>query len=70
MRSVTFSGFKKQASSFINDVKKGEIILIKRHGKAVAKISPVLENASKTPSWKNPRFKIGNKGSRLVEGNS
>lgn len=65
MKSVTFSDFRKQASSFLNDVENGETILVMRHGKAVAEISPVLENESKIPSWKKPGLKLVTKGAGL-----
>ena len=37
MRTVTFTQFRRNASSLITDVEKGEIVRILRHGRPVAR---------------------------------
>ena len=50
MKTVSFTEFRKHAAEFLDEVERGEVIRILRHGKAVADISPVhVENK---PSWK------------------
>ena len=65
MKSVTFTEFRKHASTLIDDVEKGEIVRILRHGRPVAEISPVSGGSSETPSWKRPGLKLATKGISL-----
>ncbi|MBW2182333.1 MAG: type II toxin-antitoxin system Phd/YefM family antitoxin [Deltaproteobacteria bacterium] len=65
MKNVTFTEFRKQASSLFNDVEKGEIIHVIRHGKPIAEISPISKNNSDTPSWKRPALNLVTKGAGL-----
>ncbi|HOO73182.1 MAG TPA: type II toxin-antitoxin system Phd/YefM family antitoxin [Spirochaetota bacterium] len=41
MKTATFSDFRNNAKQYFDEVEKGEIIQIYRHGKPVAIISPV-----------------------------
>ena len=50
MKTTSFTEFRKHAAEFLDEVEKGEVVRILRHGKAVADISPV--HAENTPSWK------------------
>jgi prevent-host-death family protein len=50
MITTNFSEFRKHAAEFLDEVEKGEVVRILRHGKAVADIRPVL--ADDKPSWK------------------
>jgi len=65
MISVTFTEFRKEASTLFSAVENGEIIQIIRHGKPIAKISPYQENIDDTPSWKKKRIKKSIKGELL-----
>jgi len=65
MKTVNFTEFRKHASSLLDDVEKGEIIHILRHGKPVAELSPLVKSAQKTPSWKKPGLKLATKGIAL-----
>ena len=38
MRIVNFTEFKSNASSLLSAVEKGEIVIVMRHGKPIAKI--------------------------------
>jgi antitoxin (DNA-binding transcriptional repressor) of toxin-antitoxin stability system len=62
MKTMNFTDFRKNASSLLDDVEKGEIIRILRHGRPVAEISPVTGDTKETPSWKKPGLKLVTKG--------
>jgi prevent-host-death family protein len=65
MITITFTEFRNRASALLDDVEKGEIVRILRHGKPVADISPVVDDASDIPSWKQPAMKLSAKGIAL-----
>jgi prevent-host-death family protein len=58
MKTTNFTEFRKHAAEFLDEVEKGEVVRILRHGKAVADISPVV--ADDKPSWKKapPRIQL------------
>ncbi len=64
MRTITFTEFRKQASSVLSAVEKGEVVVVMRHGKPVAEISPVTP-PTQTPSWKRPGLRLTAKGLEL-----
>ena len=64
MKTVSFTEFRKHASNLFSDVENGEKLLIMRHGKAIAEITPVL-NESKSPSWKKQGLRLSIKGAEL-----
>jgi prevent-host-death family protein len=41
MKTATFSEFRNHAKQYLDEVEKGEIIQIYRHGKPVALLSPI-----------------------------
>jgi prevent-host-death family protein len=53
MKTATFSEFRNNAKKYFDEVEKGEIIRIFRHGKPVAILSPV-EQRDMT-RWRNAR---------------
>lgn len=65
MKTVNFTEFRNNASQFLSAVEKGEIIIVMRHGKAIAKISPpeLLENDQQF--WKKPALRLIAKGKNL-----
>lgn len=67
MRNVTFTEFQKNVSLLISEVENGEGLQLMRHGKAVAKISPVQVEETKYPSWKNPGLRLRTKGRGLSQ---
>ncbi len=67
MRSVTFTEFRKNASELISCVEKGESLLVLRHGRPVAAISPPTGPHGDTPSWKKPGLRLAAKGVSLAE---
>lgn len=67
MKAVTFTDFRKKASSYFSDVENGEVLVITRHGKAIAEIIPAENNELRVPSWKKPRSRIAIKGSNISQ---
>ncbi|MBI4560001.1 MAG: type II toxin-antitoxin system Phd/YefM family antitoxin [Candidatus Hydrogenedentes bacterium] len=65
MRTVTITEFRKSASALLGLVKNGETLLILRHGRPIAKVSPVSTPNHAVPSWKRPSLKLVTKGSSL-----
>lgn len=55
MTTVTFTEFRKHASGLISDVENGETLVILRHGKPVAEVSPIAPAQKGVPSWKRHR---------------
>ena len=64
MKTITFTEFRKHASGLFNEVEHGETLIIMRHGKAIAEISPPV-NELKTPAWKQSGIKLKVKGKSL-----
>ena len=64
MKSLSFTEFRKRASEILTLVEKGETVRVVRHGKAVAKITPV-ETEEKTLSWKRPGLRLVRAGASL-----
>ena len=65
MKRVTFTEFRKRASGFLTEVENGETLLVLRHGKVIAEISPPNHDESTVPLWKSPRLKLSMKGISL-----
>jgi prevent-host-death family protein len=65
MRTVNFTDFRNNASLLLSAVEKGEIVIVLRHGKPIAKISPPETKTEKTQSWKKPALRMISKGKNL-----
>ena len=65
MKTVTFTEFRKHASGLFSDVEGGENLLVIRHGKPIAEISPVSPTAESVPSWKRRGLRLTAKGAAL-----
>ncbi len=65
MKTITFTDFRKKASSFITEVEHGETLVLLRRGKPVAEIAPFTDNSVKIPSWKRQSTRLQIKGSDL-----
>jgi antitoxin (DNA-binding transcriptional repressor) of toxin-antitoxin stability system len=65
MKTVTFTEFRKHASGLFSDVEGGENLLVLRHGKPIAEISPVSPILEGTPSWKRRGLRLTAKGAAL-----
>lgn len=65
MKTITITELRKHASELLSDVEKGESLLVLRHGKPVAEISPPSGEHGAQPSWKRPGLKLAVKGASL-----
>lgn len=65
MKTVTFTEFRKHASDLFSAVERGETLLVMRHGKPIAEISPASSTQGGLPSWKKPGFRLTAKGADL-----
>ena len=65
MKAVTFTEFRKRASELFSSVEGGENILIFRHGKPIAEISPVSPTLEGVPSWRRRGLRLTAKGASL-----
>ena len=55
MHTLPLSEFRANASAMLDLVERGETVRILRHGKPVADLVPVRDEASeRVPSWKRP----------------
>jgi len=65
MKTITFTDFRKRASSFITEVEHGETLVLLRRGKPVAEIVPFSDRIQSLPAWKQPGTRLRIKGSDL-----
>jgi prevent-host-death family protein len=63
MKTVSFTEFRKNASTFVDLVERGEQVEIQRHGKIVALLIPADMKAE--PSWKRPGLKLVTRAASL-----
>ena len=64
MRTVTLTEFRSHASGMLTDVEHGETLIVLRHGRPIAQVSPV-ETEQKQASWKSPALRLTAKGEGL-----
>jgi len=64
MQTVTFTNFRNNASGLITSVEHGETVMVSRHGRVIAVLSPA-STVSATPSWKTPALRLSVKGEGL-----
>ncbi len=65
MRTITFTEFRRQASGLLTEVERGEKLVIIRHGKPIAEITPFSGSSIRVPSWKGSGIKLRCKGAEL-----
>jgi len=65
MKIVTLTEFRSNASSMLTQVENGEKLLVLRHGRPIAEVSPVAVHGTTQPSWKKPALRLSVKGSGL-----
>jgi prevent-host-death family protein len=63
MKTVSFTDFRNNASSFLDLVEKGEEVEIQRHGKVVARLVPPVSR--KDPAWRKPASRLVTKAPSL-----
>jgi len=66
MKTVSFTDFRKNASSFITAVEFSKTIILLRRGKPIAKVVHFSDKNRKTPSWKKPGIGLQIPGSDLA----
>lgn len=64
MKTISFTEFRKHASSIFSAVEDGAIFVVLRHGRPIAEISPISPKDD-IPSWKKPGLRLSVKGSEL-----
>ena len=63
MKTVSFTDFRNNASSFLDLVEKGEEVEIQRHGKVVARLVPPVSR--KDPALRKPGLRLVTKAPSL-----
>ena len=64
MKTITFTEFRRHASTLFSAVESGETIVVIRHGKPIAEISPT-DKSEDLPAWKKPGLRLSVKGTEL-----
>jgi prevent-host-death family protein len=65
METVTFTEFRKQASSILTKVEQGQSFVIIRHGRPVAEVMPYKAPPQDQPAWKRPGIRLQRSGAAL-----
>ena len=63
MKTISFTEFRAHASDLLTAVENGETLLVVRHGRPIAEVSPAT---SPQPSWKRPALRLTTKGAGLA----
>jgi len=62
MKTVTVTEFRNHTSDMLTEVEHGETLVVIRHGRPIAEVSPLAANE---PSWKRPALRLITKGGSL-----
>ena len=65
MKTVTFTEFRRHASTFLTEVEEGKSIIIMRHSKPIAELIPYVAETDRLPAWKQPGIKLALAGAEL-----
>lgn len=65
MTMVTLTEFRSHASGMLSRVERGETLLVVRHGRPIAEVTPVSSGVG-IPSWKKPALRLVAKGGGLA----
>ena len=65
MKTVNFTAFRKNASELLSAVEGGETLVVLRHSKPIAEISPISPRPAGAPSWKRRGLRLTAKGAAL-----
>ncbi len=63
VKTVNFTEFRNNASDLLTQVEQGQSLLVLRHGRPIARISPA---GGAQPSWKNPALRLHARGAELA----
>lgn len=67
MTTVTLTEFRSHASGMLSRVERGETLLVLRHGRPIAEVTPIAKQKKEQPSWKRPGLRLSAKGISLSE---
>ncbi len=67
MTTVTLTEFRSHASGMLSRVEHGETLLVLRHGRPIAEVSPIVSQNKEQSSWKKPALRLSTKGMSLSE---
>jgi prevent-host-death family protein len=65
MTTVTLTDFRSHASGMLTRVEHGETLVVLRHGRPIAEVSPIARQSSTQPSWKKSALRLSIKGDGL-----
>jgi prevent-host-death family protein len=65
MTTVTLTDFRSHASGMLTRVEHGETLVVLRHGRPIAEVSPVTKKDGAQPSWKRQALRLSAKGAGL-----
>ena len=65
MTTVTLTEFRSHASGMLTRVENGETLVVLRHGRPIAEVSPIADGENRGPSWKRPALRLSAKGAAL-----
>ncbi len=65
MRTVNLTEFRSHASGILTEVEHGETLIVLRHGRPIAQVSPIENEKNRRPSWKMPAIRLTAKGEAL-----
>lgn len=66
MTTVTLTDFRSHASGMLTRVEHGETLVVLRHGRPIAEVSPITKENDAQPSWKRQALRISTKGEGLA----
>lgn len=62
MTTVTLTDFRSHASGMLTRVEQGETLVVLRHGRPIAEVTPIQKSDSPQPSWKRKALRLSAKG--------
>ncbi|GAB4161248.1 MAG: hypothetical protein Fur0021_34190 [Candidatus Promineifilaceae bacterium] len=65
MKIVTFTEFRRYASTLLTEVEQGQTVIIVRRSKPIAELIPFSGRAERLPAWKQPGIKLALAGAEL-----
>lgn len=65
MTTVTLTEFRSHASGMLSRVEHGETLLVLRHGRPIAEVTPIVSQNKEQSSWKRPALRLSAKGMSL-----
>ncbi len=65
MTTITLTDFRSHASGMLTRVENGETLVVLRHGRPIAEVSPITDKQHRQPSWKKPALRLAAKGAGL-----